>query len=215
MQTTKRRFWSNKRFRIMLTLELAVMLPAAALIYVNFQHLKELKHGKQVEAVFHRDFQYVLSISEKKLDDRVYEMTEEVRDDFPSTNTGTDSDRGRDLEQFLARHPWIAHAFIFDSEKGLLFRSQCQQIGDPYIRKEHDYLSKLFSGWFGIEAKMVYEGMLARPRGISCVQERTKRSSGPGFITTSFFAIPRLSSDHPVFGGISFDSDYLKNTFFP
>jgi signal transduction histidine kinase len=215
MQTTKRRFWSNKRFRIMLTLELAVMLPAAALIYVNFNHLKGLKHGKQVEAVIHRDFQYVLSMSEKKMDDRIYEMTEEVRDDFPSPNTGTDSDKGRDLEQFLARHPWIAHALIFDSEKGLLFRSQCQQMGDPYLRKEHDYMSKLFSGWFGIEGKMVYDGMLARPRGISCFQERTKRSSGSGFITTAFFAIPRLSSDHPVFGGISFDADYLKQTFFP
>jgi signal transduction histidine kinase len=86
---------------------------------------------------------------------------------------------------------------------------------DPYIRKEHDYMNKLFSGWFGMEGKMVYEGILARPRGFTCFQERTKRASGIGFITTAFFAFPRPSNDRVVFGGISLDPDYLKQTFFP
>jgi signal transduction histidine kinase len=215
MQTTKRRFWSNKRFRIMLTLELAVMLPAAALIYVNFAHLEGLKHGKKVEATIHRDFQYALSISEKMINDRIYDLTGEIRDLFPSPNTGTESDRARELDQILSGHPWIAHALIFDANKGLLFRSQCQQASDPYIRKEHDHLNDLFAGWFGMESKMLYEGMLARPRGFTCYQERVKRSSGYGFVTTPFFAFPQPSNDRPVFGGITFDSDYLKETFFP
>ena len=39
-----RRFWSgNNRIRLMLTLELAVMLPAAALIYLNFYQLKSIE----------------------------------------------------------------------------------------------------------------------------------------------------------------------------
>ncbi len=38
MKSKRKKFWSgDNRFRIMLTLELAVMLPAAALIYVNFR----------------------------------------------------------------------------------------------------------------------------------------------------------------------------------
>ena len=42
-----RKFWSgNNRFRLMLTLELAVMLPAAALIYLNYYQLKSLKRDK-------------------------------------------------------------------------------------------------------------------------------------------------------------------------
>ena len=215
MQTTKRRFWSNKRFRIMLTLELAVMLPAAALIYVNFAHLKSLKHGKKVEATIHRNFMYALSISEKKINDRIYELTEEVRDLFSSPTSGTDSDRGRQLEQILAGHSWAAHAFIFDSEKGLLLRSQCQLMADPYIRKEHDHLNTLFSGWFGMEGKMVCDGIRSRPRRISCHGEMVKRPSGDGFMTTAFFTLPGPPSDRVVFGGISFDPDYLKQTFFP
>src|SRR5262249_6661503 len=57
MKSKRTRLWSNKRFRLMLTLELAVMLPAAALIYVNFHHLKEIKRDNFLEAAIHRDFQ--------------------------------------------------------------------------------------------------------------------------------------------------------------
>ncbi len=47
MKSKRKEFWSgNSRFRLMLTLELAVMLPAAALIYVNFHHLKSIKRDK-------------------------------------------------------------------------------------------------------------------------------------------------------------------------
>jgi len=215
MQTTKRRFWSNKRFRIMLTLELAVMLPAAALIYVNFAHLKSLKHGKKVEATIYRDFQYVLSISEKKMNDRIYEMTEEVRGLLPSQSSGNDSDKGRQLEQVLSDHPWMAHAFIFDSEKGLLLRSQCQLMADPYLRKEHDHLNALYSGWFGMEGKMICDGIKSRPRAISCYGEKVKRPSGYSFLTNTFFTLPGIPSDRVLFAGISFDPDYLKQTFFP
>jgi len=215
MQTTKRRFWSNKRFRIMLTLELAVMLPAAALIYVNFAHLKSLKHGKKVEATIYRDFQYVLSISEKKMNDKVYEMTDGVRNLFPLDNGASDSDNGRQLEQILAGHPWMAHAFIYDSEKGLLLRSQCQLMADPYLRKEHDHLNGMYSGWFGLEGKMVCEGIKSRPRRINCYGERVKRPSGYSFLTSAFFTPPVIPSDRVVFAGISFDPDYLKHTYFP
>jgi hypothetical protein len=106
MTTKTRRFWrGNKRFRLMLTLELAVMLPAAALIYVNFHHLKEIKRDKNVEATIHRDFQYMLSASEKKINDKFYTMTEEIRDVFPFSDTDTELDKGRTLEIILSKNP--------------------------------------------------------------------------------------------------------------
>ena len=84
MRSKRNRFWSHdNRFRLMLTLGLAVLLPAAALIYVNFHHLKSIKRDKKVEALIHRDFQYVLAVSEKKINQKAYAMTEEVRRSFP------------------------------------------------------------------------------------------------------------------------------------
>src|SRR5258706_4247744 len=77
------------RFRLMLTLGLAVLLPAAALIYVNFTQLRSFDRNKVLEATIHRDFQEVLIITEKKIDKKALTMVEEARDNFPSPDTNT------------------------------------------------------------------------------------------------------------------------------
>ena len=72
------------RFRLMLTLGLAVVLPAAALIYFNFRQLSELQRDKLLEAAIHRDFQEMLAITEKNINKNIYQMAEEAREIFPS-----------------------------------------------------------------------------------------------------------------------------------
>ena len=81
------------RFRLMLTLGLAVVLPAAALIYVNFSQLRAFERDKVLEAAIHRDFQEMLAITEKKINKKAYTMTEEVRNLFPSPDTDPDGKR--------------------------------------------------------------------------------------------------------------------------
>ena len=79
-----KRFWrGNNRARLMLTLALAVMLPAAALIVSNAYHLKSIERDKALEAAIHRDFQYMLAISEKQINQKAYKLTEEVRNVLP------------------------------------------------------------------------------------------------------------------------------------
>ena len=214
MSTTKRRFWSNKPFQMML-IALAVVLPAAALIYLNFDHLKSLKRGKKVEATIHRDFQYVLSVSEKKINERIYSMAEEARDFFPASDVASEVERGKALDLILSKSPWITHAFLYEPDRGMLFRSQPQQMCDRIVRAEHDHLNEMFSGWFGIEAKMMCEGMRKKARPLMFHQEPVKRADGYGFMTTAFFTFPQLPRERVVLGGISFDPDYLKRTFFP
>ena len=70
---------TNTRFRLVLTLGLAVVLPALTLIFVNFQHVKSIQRDKKVEALIHRDFQYLLAISAKKINGKAYELTEQAR----------------------------------------------------------------------------------------------------------------------------------------
>jgi signal transduction histidine kinase len=216
MKTKRKSFWrGNKRFQLMLTLELAVMLPAAALIYINFHHLKSIKREKNVEATIHRDFQYMLSVSEKKINDRIYTMTEEVRDAFQSPDADTELEKGTKLELILSKRPWLAHAFLFDAEKGLLYRSKPQQMTDRYFREEHDRMSEMYRGWFGMEGKLLCDEIRNKSRAITCYGGQVKRAGGFGFMTTTFFTFPQLSKDRVVLGGVSFDSDYLKQTFFP
>src|SRR5262245_19126825 len=153
METKRGRFWNNKRFRIMLTLELAVMLPAAALIYVNFHHVKSIKRAKKVEASIHRDFQYTLAATEKSINEKIYTMIEGVRDAFPSPDTDPD-EKARKLDLLLSQNLWLAHAFLFETDKGTVFRTQPQQLADKNVRSEHVRMTEMFAGWFGMEGKM-------------------------------------------------------------
>jgi signal transduction histidine kinase len=217
MKSKRKRFWSgNNRIRLMLTLGLAVVLPAAALIYVNFRHLESIQRDKKVEALIHRDFEQMLAISEKKINQKAYTMTEEVRRLFPSSDTDTESDKRRQLDLILSKNPWLAHVFLFDAEKGLLFHSQPQQMSDTYFREEHDRLAETFRGWFGMEGKMLVEQMHKKSRPITCYSSQTERASGNTYITTAFFILPQqLSKERVVLGGAIFDPNYLKQTFFP
>ena len=61
------------RFRLILTLGVAVLLPAAALIVLNFYQLRSFKRDKVFEAAIQRDFQEWLLISEKKIDKKAIE----------------------------------------------------------------------------------------------------------------------------------------------
>jgi len=189
----------DNRFRLILTLGLAVLLPAAALIYVNFQHLESIKRNKKVEGLIHRDFEYVLAVSEKKVNQKAYTLTEEVRDLFPSPDTDTESDKVKRLDLILSKKPWLAHVFLFDRDKGFLLRSQ-PQLNDTYCREEHDMMEKGYNAWFGIEGKMLVEGLHKRTRPFMWSTGPTKRANGEAYMTTAFFVLPQVSKDRVVLG---------------
>src|ERR1700686_5340425 len=94
------------RFRLMLTLGLAVLLPAAALIYVNFSQLRAFERDKVLEAAIHRDFQEMLAITEKKINKKAYTMAEEVRDQFPSPDIDV-VEKEKQLDLILAKNPTL------------------------------------------------------------------------------------------------------------
>ena len=54
------------RTRTLLTLELAIVLPAAALMGFSIWNLKHLQHSGGFEAAIQRDLSHVLKIAEKK-----------------------------------------------------------------------------------------------------------------------------------------------------
>jgi signal transduction histidine kinase len=197
----------------MLTLGLAVVLPAAALIYVNFRMLRNFERDKVLEAAIHRDFQEMLAINEKTMNKKVYAMTEEAMDLFPSPDIDA-QEKEKALDLILAKSPWFSHVFLYD-EKGFLFRSRSQQMNDKYIREEHEHMSESYPQWFGIEGKMLVEGMHKKTRPINFYTDPTKRADGEPYITTALFALPQLSSNRVVMGGVTFDACYLQQTFFP
>ncbi len=214
MKLKQRKFFRGfTRFRLLLTLGLAVVLPAAALIYLNFSQLAAIKRDKVLEAIIHRDFQETLTISEKTIDKKAYSMVEEARDSFPSPDADA-QEKERKLDLILAKSPWVSHAFLFD-EKGFVVRSRPEQMSDQYIRDEHDHLVDGFRTWFPKEAKSMVEAMHSKTRPITIYPYQTKRADADVYTATAYFVLPQLSSDRVVLGGVSFDPCYLKGTFFP
>src|SRR5215468_1307586 len=97
------RRWSERPR--MLVFMLGVMLPAAALIVAGVWHLRNIQREQAIEAVLQREYQQLLTIAEKRVDARAYDIAEEAMARFPKV------DQGEELEAFLAEHPDIAHAF--------------------------------------------------------------------------------------------------------
>jgi len=201
------------RFRLMLTLGLAVVLPAAALIYVNFSQLRAFERDKVLEAAIHRDFQEMLAITEKNINKKVYAMSEETRNVFPSPDAGA-QEKEKQLDLILAKSPWLSHVFLYDG-KSLIFRSQPGQLNDKYIREEHDQMAGSFHGWFGMEGKSLVETIHKKPRLTIFSSGPTKRADGEAYMATALFVLPQLSKERVVLGGASFDPCYLKQTLFP
>jgi signal transduction histidine kinase len=210
----KRKFLTGfNRFRLMLTLGLAVVLPAAALIYVNYNQLRTFQRDKVLEAAIHRDFQDVLAIAEKRINKKAYTMAEGARDNFPSPDAD-DKEKEEKLDLVLAKNPWVSHAFLFD-EKGFELRSQPQQMSDRYFREEHEQLAESYRGWFSMDGKVTVATVHKKPRAIMFTPVMGKRADGPAYSTIAVFVMPQIAKDRVVLGGVCFDPSYLKQTIFP
>ena len=202
----------NTRWRLFLTLGLAVVLPALALVYVSFQHVKSIQRDKKVEALIHRDFQYVLSISEKRMAQKTNSLVEQARDLFPQ-DIDTEADKRKKLDELLKQAPWFSHVFIYDAdkdEKPLIVETQAK-VNEP----ERERLSRMYGGWFGMEGHQMVEQINKKTKRLVWWSGETEGPNGLTYSTTAFFTFPSLPRSRAVFGGASFDTSYLKESFFP
>src|SRR6202008_3600803 len=123
----RQRRW-NERTRLIIILELAVVLPAAALVVLSAWHLNHIRRDRAVEAAIQRDFSQVLAISEKQINHKAYELVNEVRTEFPSA----DGACSETLDRILSAHPYVADLMLYDPEQGFVFRSQPYRVkNDP------------------------------------------------------------------------------------
>ena len=207
----KSRREANTRFRLVLTLGLAVVLPALTLIFVNFHHVKSIQRDKKVEALIHRDFQYLLSNSAKKASGKAYEMTEQAMGAFPF-NSHSDDEKRRKLGLILDQSPWFAHAFLFEAKKGAIVQQQRAHNDE----KELASLTKMYSGWLELDGHSMVEQLCKKPKPIMWYSGEFDGPDGSSvYSTTALFAFPQLGKDRTVLGGVSFDANYLRKKFFP
>jgi signal transduction histidine kinase len=204
----------NTRFRLVLTLGLAVVLPALTLIYVSFKHVKSIKRDKKVEALIHRDFQYLLYAGIKKLNSETYAKTGAARDQFPS-DSDSEEEKRRKLKAILQNQPWFDHVFLFDSKdpKKAIVEAQ------PGHKDEQvKGWGSMYVTWLSLEGPYLAEQVQRKPKPMIWFSgENHDDADEPKYYTTAIFSIPGMvcSKDRTVLGGARFDAAYLKNKFFP
>jgi signal transduction histidine kinase len=201
------------RFRLMLTLGVAVLLPAAGLIFLNFSQLRSFERDKVLEAAIHRDFQEFLAISEKQFNKKAYTMVDDAKSQFPSTDAST-TEKEQKLDEILAKCSCFTHLFMYD-DKGLVFRTQPSQLNDKYVREEHDGAIDTYKDWFRMEGKSMIEGLRKKQKSYNFYSSAVKRQDGETYITMAIFPMPGASKDRVLLGGAYFDPYYLRKSFFP
>ncbi len=144
----------NEKTRLLLTLELAVILPAAALVFLSAWHVLHIQRDRAVEAAIQRDFSQVLAISEKQINQKAYELVDDVRTEVPTPPEAC----AATLDRVLATHPYVAHMFVFSPGGGMIFRSQSDRLkSDAGFRDEADYLDKMYDGWLKMDFNSMSE----------------------------------------------------------
>jgi signal transduction histidine kinase len=197
----------------MLVFMLAVMLPAAALVFASVFYLRHVQRNKMIDAAIERDYEETLAIAEKKMNNRILDMAEHAESTFPGIE---DSD---ELDAFLMLHPDITHAFLWTGKGEMVFRSQPDRMNDPEIRAENKKLAADFETWFDVDSEehiaRIKNVQAEEGRRVYMMNEHVVR--GDKLVYENFvFFIPRGSGPHhPALAGFGYDEDYLKNKFFP
>jgi signal transduction histidine kinase len=209
---TKRR---NEKTRLLLTLELAVILPAAILVILSAWHVLHIQRDRAVEAAIQRDFSQVLAISEKQINHKAYELVDDVRTELPAPNEAC----AATLDKILAGYPYAAHVFVFSPETGMVFRSQSARVSkDEAFRDEADYLNKMFEGWLRMDFKDFSEKLAKnRKSGSPYIFEGewVPRGEKRVYQSTALFVIDGEKKGSLAIAGVALDADYLKDQFFP
>ena len=205
--------WSERPRILMLML--TVMLPAAALIGFSVFYLRNIQRDKAIEAAYQVEYEHTLAIAEKQINERAYDMADNARMQFPDMDS-SDADQ---LDSFLTAHPDIAHAFLWTGKDHFIFRSQPTRMSSGAFCAEHQTLASDYADWWNMDGRIY----------INKLRWHEANEGTHFFFMNHWFTkgekmqyqslvlfLPRGSSpDRPAMAGFIYDTDYLKNKFFP
>jgi len=207
------------RTRTLLTLELAIVLPAAALLGFSIWNLKHIQRSEAVEAAIQRDFSHVLYIAEKNSYHKANALITPVRKAFPDPDDDHTVMQAK-LEHILSEHPEFAYALIYDKQKNLLLsRGQPTRDDDQEFCAGTRSTISMLSTWLPVDAAT----MVARVRAMEEKDEDPVGFEGGWILEDhqnsywnfAYFVPPGVPKDRVVLGLVSLDNDYLRRTFFP
>jgi signal transduction histidine kinase len=230
------------RTRLLLTLELAIILPAASLMAFSIANLHHIQRDKAIEAAIQRDFTHVLGIAEKRSWRKATDMLVPLRKEFPCT--GESASIKRKLGSILAAHPEFLYAVLFQEvwvdvgkerflkDHFLIWRSQPARDRDEEFQKRAAEMVNMSAKWLPAEAPDLVQklGAMAKKEEMpfGFYGSWITQNDQPYYSSIAYFVPPKVSEDSPetscsggtgselvTLGIVGFDPDYLRDTFFP
>jgi signal transduction histidine kinase len=206
----------TERTKTLLTLELAIVLPAAALMAFSIWNLTHIQRDKSVEAAIQRDFQHVLKIAERKSWHQANDLITPVRKEFPNPDDG--SQIKAKLERVLLAHPEYAFAALYDKKSNqLVSRVQPGRDLDPAFCGFAEEDIKMLASWMPSEASSFVKHLRKEKEEESWGFEGgwTVRANQRAYWNVAYFIPQGVAPDRVALGFVAFDQDYLRNNFFP
>ncbi len=206
----------TERTKTLLTLELAIVLPAAALMGFSIWNLKHIQRDKAVEAAIQRDFQYVLKIAEKKTWHQANDLVMPVQKEFPNPDDGPQVKSK--LERILREHPEYAYAALYDKKNNLLVtRMQPGREQDQIFREFTQEDINMLSSWLPSEASNTVKHLrkMKEEEPWGFYGGWTLRANQHAYWNVAYFIPKGVPPDRVALGIVAFDEDYLRKSFFP
>jgi signal transduction histidine kinase len=205
------------RTRTLLTLELAIVLPATALMGFSIWNLKHIQRDQAIEAAIQRDFSYVLKIAEKESWVKANDLVTPVRKEFPDL----DGPKTKSiLEHILLHHPEYSYAALYDKKSNtLISRTQPGHDEDliycEYVQED----IKALATWIPIESpSMVKHLRMMEEKGeqpVAFYGGWTMRNNQSSYWHIAYFIPPNIPKDRVAVGIVAFDEDYMRKNFLP
>jgi signal transduction histidine kinase len=217
-QQTPMKWKLTDRTKMLLKLELAITVPALALMGFSIWNLKHIQRDQYIEAAIQRDFRTVLHIAEKKSWMKVDDLVEPARKEFPNVN-GSETQIKADLERILREHPEFAYAIEYDKNCHLFASAmQPNRQNDEDFRENAQESINSASSWLPIHAGNMADSVrMMEEKGDHYAFDggwspRHRHHVYSGFV---YFVPPGLPKDEAGLAILAFDADYLRDRFFP
>ncbi|MGB9435783.1 MAG: HAMP domain-containing sensor histidine kinase [Candidatus Acidiferrum sp.] len=207
------------RTKMLLKLELAITLPAVALMAFNIWNLKHIQRDQAIEAAIQRDFNYILKIAEKKSFSKATDLVEPVRRQYPKPKDGAMNVKA-ELDRLLFEHPEFAYAVLYDKQTNMLI-SRMQEGGGhdlEFCERRQEAMDSVAS-WMPIEATDMVEHlrMMNESSGqpVAFYGDWMAKRNRHVYVNGAYFIPAGVAKDEVTLAVVSFDDDYLQKDFFP
>jgi len=206
------------RTRTLLMMELAITLPALALMGFSIWNLKHIQRDKQIEAAINRDLQYVLKGVEHKAWKKSLALIAPLQKEYPSAD---DPEKAKaKLGELLAAHPEFAFAMLYDKKTNrFISREQPGRENEAAFCAMADETINTTAKWLPLDAASLSGSLRMMEEkddpGLGFMSDWSNMGGVRTYTSLAYFIPSSTPKDRVAIGMVGFDQDYLRNQFFP